>query len=424
MIPTAIAVAPAPTPALPGAPAETPVSADFMALLLLLMGVGSDAPQAKGPATGQRQAHDDDQPAAQALPAAELGTAVGAVAGAALLVAPTLTAPLAPTMPIDARPATPSAAPAPANAHTMGRLQSEGPRQLHALPSAAPAPGEVDAPVASVAPVVDLPAAAAAAPAAEPAAARADVATLTAGADAAPAHDDARARAAQHALHDLDPIRPEAPGADLPTADTAPAMAPAPAARVVSADAGAARERFERDERQREGARDAGPSAIGFTTLVETGGIAPLKPSQPAAEVSAPAVVEPRAAVEQIVQAASVVVRGDEAEMHLQLDPPALGTVHVSATSRGTALEILISADRPETQVLLTQALPEIQHTLTERGLSATAVSVVTTPTTGDGRRAPDRRPTEPRDRSTSHPPDRRRTAAASRRVSALDITV
>jgi flagellar hook-length control protein FliK len=150
-----------------------------------------------------------------------------------------------------------------------------------------------------------------------------------------------------------------------------------------------------------------------------------VRESQATAEAApaAPA-VEPRALVEQIVQAARVVVNGDEAEMHVRLDPPALGTVHVTAESRGTALDLTISADRPETQALLARALPDIQQTLADRGLGSASVSIATFPTAADGRRMPDRRPPEPRERPTSQPSDRRRTPSASRRVSAVDITV
>jgi hypothetical protein len=432
MIPVAVTATPAPAPAQPGAPAEAPVSADFMALLLLMMGVGSEGPQAEGLATGERPGHGADEDLEPT--ATEPGPTVNATPGATLLVpVAALPTPAVLITPDEAAAPAPSAAPVLAATladRTTVRLRSEGTLRPTTAPTSSPA-GE-GAPVTSAAAVTEAAGAGEAATAGTESTAR--LAELTAGhgiqtapaaAEATPAREGAQARAAQPLLRELEPVPLEPTSArELTGADKAPA--PMPATRVLAAEAGPAhgRERFEQGERQREGGREAGASPIGFAPLVDTAPLASLRPSQPTAEVQAPALIEPRAAVEQIVQAASVVVRGDEAEMHVQLDPPALGAVHVSATSRGTMLEVMISAERPETQALLTQTLPEIQHTLNERGLSATAVSVVTTPTTGDGRRAPDRRPTEPRDRSTSHPHDRRRTAAASRRVSALDITV
>jgi hypothetical protein len=430
MIPVAITATPAPTPALPGAPAEAPVSADFMALLLLLMGVGSDAPGPEG----------QDAEAATELPVSEPAHAAFGTPGAVLLVpAPTLPAPVVQITPEVAQAPAPSASPVAAAGvadRAAARPRPEGTLRPAAGPAAGPAAREAGTPASSAPTAVEapLPAGTSVIPAderltqlAELAAGRGDLATpAPAGTETAPALDGAQARAAQHAMQELEPVQPDASSArDLPVTDKT-AAAPTPAARVLPADTGGAQghERFEHGERHRDGSRDSGPSALGFSALVDTAGVASLRESHPTTRISAPAGVEPRVVVEQVVQAATVVVRGDETEMHVQLDPPALGTVHVSATTRGSALEVMISADRPETHALLTQALPEIQNTLTERGLGATAVSVVTTPTAGDGRRAPDRRPTEPRDRSTSHPHDRRRTAGASRRVSALDITV
>ena len=88
---------------------------------------------------------------------------------------------------------------------------------------------------------------------------------------------------------------------------------------------------------------------------------------------------------------------------------------------------LTITAERPETQALLTQALPDIQQALVRRDVGPTSVAILgstATPLSSDGRRAPERRPETPRERPTSHPGERRRTLRASRAISAVDITV
>ena len=139
------------------------------------------------------------------------------------------------------------------------------------------------------------------------------------------------------------------------------------------------------------------------------------------------AAVEPQVVADQVVRAARLVVDDGLAQMRVDLQPPALGGVRVQADVRGEVVMLTITAERPETQALLTQALPDIQQALVRRDVGPTTVAIIgstATPLSADGRRAPERRPETPRERPTPHSGERRRTLRASRGVSAVDITV
>jgi hypothetical protein len=138
------------------------------------------------------------------------------------------------------------------------------------------------------------------------------------------------------------------------------------------------------------------------------------------------AAVSPGVVAEQVVRVARLVVANDVAQMRVELDPPTLGAVRISADARGDAITLTIAAERPETQALLAQALPDIQRALADRGVAQASVTVLTSPMLGDGRRAPDRRPPEPRDQRspTPHPGDRRRAPRLGGPVSVVDVTV
>jgi flagellar hook-length control protein FliK len=138
------------------------------------------------------------------------------------------------------------------------------------------------------------------------------------------------------------------------------------------------------------------------------------------------AVVEPAVVAEQVVRAARLVVAGEATRLRVDLEPPSLGAVRISADARGDALALTITAERPETQALLTQALPDIQRALADRGVGQASVAVLTTPLLADGRRAPDRRPPEPREQRTPtpHAGDRRRAPRSAGPVSVVDVTV
>jgi len=409
---TVAPASPAPASAQPTGTGDSTASADFMALLLLLMGVGTPTPQPEGQSAGEHA--DEHALAGSEASAAEPTTGPTPSASSpgnlpALLAAPAMVI------------ATPSAGPVP-----MPSPDSVSPMAAQPDAPAAKSERPISAPQAMATPASErgldaVPVTEAEAPRVE--------ARIEPPASRPESHEAASAGTAHHALHDLEAARPEEPRQLEPPVHTKldGPMAKLAASLTAVRDAAPGSGGHAAGERgEHQGDRLPGQfSAVTFAAVVEGGGATTVRESQATAEAApaAPA-VEPRALVEQIVQAARVVVNGDEAEMHVRLDPPALGTVHVTAESRGTALDLTISADRPETQALLARALPDIQQTLADRGLGSASVSIATFPTAADGRRMPDRRPPEPRERPTSQPSDRRRTPSASRRVSAVDITV
>ena len=411
---------PAAASAQPAGAADSPVSADstasadFMALLLLLMGVGTPTPQPEGQPGGERA--DEHALPASEPPAGEATagpTPVGLSPGnlPVLLAAPAMGIVVPPSGPVPMPNAEPGSSLA---------AQPDGPVAKSERPISAPRPLAPPAGESALDAV----------PAAEPQAPRGN-APMEPPASRPATHQAAPAGTVHHALHDLEAARPEdprQPEPPLPTKTEGQMTKLAAPLAGVHDTAPSLGGHAAGDRGERQGDRLPGQSnPMTFAAVVDgaAGALAPGRGSHAVAEVApATPAVEPRAIVEQIVQAARVVVNGDQAEMHVRLDPPALGTVHVTAESRGGALDLTISADRPETQALLARALPDIQQTLADRGLGSASVSIASFSTAADGRRMPDRRPSEPRERPTSQPSDRRRTPSASRHVGALDITI
>lgn len=408
---TVAPASPSPASAQPTGTTDSTVSADFMALLLLLMGVGTPSPQPEGQAAGERA---DEQALASSEASAVEPTAGPIPAGPSPLNLPALMASTTPATlapPVGPVP-TPSAEP---TARTAGQADATPAKSERPLSASQAGATPVSESVLEAVPATESGAPGRDTPI-EPPMSRPET------------HQAAPAATVQHALHDLEAARAEEPRQrELPVHPKIEAPMPvAPLAGVREATP-ALGGHADGDRGERQNDRLPSPfSGVTFATVIEgAAGAAAVRESHATAETApTTGAVEPRAIVEQIVQAARVVVNGDQAEMHVRLDPPALGTVHVTAESRGSALGLTISADRPETQALLARALPDIQQTLADRGLGSASVSIATFPTTADGRRMPDRRPSEPRERPTSQPSDRRRTPSASRRVSAVDITV
>ncbi|MBI3636620.1 MAG: flagellar hook-length control protein FliK [Candidatus Rokubacteria bacterium] len=231
----------------------------------------------------------------------------------------------------------------------------------------------------------------------------------------------------------------------VPSTGVAQALEPAPSNAESSnlggrADAGTPAAAFREpapfnDVRAQRGEpRLAGPSITSLSAALDMRGDLP-RVSTPAAVTAAGTPVapgEPHDVIPQVVRAARVVVAAGGGEMHVDLEPPSLGGVRVSASARGESVELTLHAERPETRSLLVQELPAIQQALADRGVGATAVTVAPTapsPSTltlsprHDGR-APDRRPATPRERERQPASDRRHRPFRAGRVSVLDITV
>ena len=126
---------------------------------------------------------------------------------------------------------------------------------------------------------------------------------------------------------------------------------------------------------------------------------------------------------QQVVRSARMLLREGLTQMEVRLDPPSLGAIVVTAAARPDGIGLTIIAERPETLVLLTQAVPEIQALLADRGIAATAIAVGST----------DHRPGHDpihgrRDQSRTRPDDPRggprRSRSSSEPVTAVDLTV
>lgn len=444
LAPVGFPTAPAPT----AGQAEAPLSADFMALLLLLLGAGPGLPQlhgegAEGSAAPGREpsAERGSSTAAPAVPAAPAAVASPlALVEVASAATPAVPAPpagvaaagrdgvnatasvspdprpalpmvpeLPPSIPSRARPE-PAAAKDPGligprdDAARMPAASADGPSLPAAPPGAvdfavgpaspAPEPGTLPATVRET-PVAVAGAPAPARPAAEEQAPTGDDEAAVGPGPMAAARDRVTSPA-------WPPIRPVAPAPDVPA-----------------------------PRQQARGRHGETPDMATTATAAITGdgAAAPARPARAAgaAQAAAPPLpaVDPAAVAGQVVRAARLVVTEGLARLRIDLEPPELGAVRISADARGEAVSLTIVAERPETQALLVQALPDMQRALGDRGLGTASVAVLTTPDFGEGRRARERRQSEPRGQSTPHPDDRRRAAPrVPRGVSAVDITV
>lgn len=441
---------------LPAAPtttasqADAPLSANFMALLLLLLGAGAGLPQSDGEGA-QGSAVPDREPTAERGPStAELAVpaAPAVVLSAPALVqvasAATSAAPAPPAGAAAGRAdvvATASVSPDPRPALSMvPELAPRAPSRARPEPAAANDPGLIrprdDAarmPAASAGPpslpvappdAVDLPVGSAtpALPAPEPGALHLTVRETPVAVAGAPA--PARPGAEEQVPGGDDEAAvgpgPGTAGRDRLTSPAGPLTRPAAAAPDVPAP-----------RQQALGRHGQTPDVATTATAVITGDgtPAPAGPARTAGAAHTPAppppAVDPAAVAGQVVRAAQLVVTEGLAQLRVDLEPPELGAVRISADARGDAVTLTIVAERPETQALLVQALPDMQRALGDRGLGTASVAILTTPDFGEGRRAPGRRQAEPRGQSTPHPDDRRRAAPrVPRGVSAVDITV
>lgn len=127
---------------------------------------------------------------------------------------------------------------------------------------------------------------------------------------------------------------------------------------------------------------------------------------------------------DQLVRTARILRQEGRTEMHVRLEPPALGWVRVSVRESGDALALHIDAERPETRALLSQALPDLQHALASRGLEMASVAIRLDLDVARTRSGPERAAERPR---RQEPRERAPARAEAPRTSALphvDLTV
>jgi hypothetical protein len=143
-------------------------------------------------------------------------------------------------------------------------------------------------------------------------------------------------------------------------------------------------------------------------------------PTAPARAVAEPPVVE------QLVRTARLVLRDGLTEMDVQLAPPSLGMVRVTAAAAGNGLGLTLTAERPETRALLLHAIPEMQAVLAGQGIATASIAVASHFEPPGERRAPARRdPERPSGRLAREAiSERPGTARATHAAGAVDLTV
>jgi hypothetical protein len=177
----------------------------------------------------------------------------------------------------------------------------------------------------------------------------------------------------------------------------------------------------ERQEHHRNGEPDA--ALLARATAAATRVDSPHAPGSPPA-VETPRPVAPPELAEQLVRTARVALRDGVAEMDVQLTPPSLGVVRVTAAAAHDGLGLTLSAERPETRALLAHAIPEMQAALANQGLTTTTIAVAPAFDPPGERRAPTRRdPDRPARPARDAIAERARLAPRST-VGAVDLTV
>jgi len=432
MTPTPVSASTSASASAPTAPSETaPAAADFLALLLLTIGVGTGAPESQGDPSADGHG-DDTEPTTAGPDLTTLGT-TAQVALAAVM-------PTTPALPLDPTVAPTAAAGSPVITPPIvpSVVEATAPTATLAETATTPRASEPDARAAATSeiaklltPVVEHHAASNPADAATPqptdnAAATTMVAVSTQAAAGAAIDKSPAPSAPQHEARDSERADDATAAKTLPP--SAPEATPSrPAAAMTSSHPDAGEHRFAPEARP-SAEPHAGADVVALHAHADVAAPIAKPETVHAAAPTAPAsAAEPRTLVDQVVSAARLVVDDKRAQMHVDLQPPVLGAVRVQADVRGEVVMLTITAERPETQALLSQALPDIQQALVRRDVGPTSIAIIgstTLPLSSDGRRAPERRPETPRERPTLHPGERRRTLRAVRSVSAVDITV
>lgn len=200
-------------------------------------------------------------------------------------------------------------------------------------------------------------------------------------------------------------------------------LEPRPGDRRVGLPAAALLQSSERDRHTASDHERADASAP-HLPAIEVGAVATTAARSPVAPVaSRPPATEPPV-VDQVVRAARLVVSEGVTRLEVQLEPPALGAIRVTAAESREGIRLTISAEQSDTRALLLSALPEIQSALAGRGLASADVVVahVFEDRTGPPprRREAEREPASGRSR-----PDRRREGGDSPRPTAtVNFTV
>ncbi len=138
-------------------------------------------------------------------------------------------------------------------------------------------------------------------------------------------------------------------------------------------------------------ARHTGPETPLQSATPATGDLTPNSPQPPSQEL--PALFEQPlpTSLNDVVHASRLYQQVGGAEMHIAMDTDLLGSIDLRAVIHQSTLTATIGVQRSDVQMLLTNDLPALQHSLSEQNLHVAQISILgnsigSSTSQGDGR--------------------------------------
>ena len=82
------------------------------------------------------------------------------------------------------------------------------------------------------------------------------------------------------------------------------------------------------------------------------------------------------AVINQIVENAQIIVKGDKKEIKIHLDPPSLGSIHMKVTMESHSMKVTAIADTPYVKEVIESNLNELKRSLADSGIKVEQFSV------------------------------------------------
>src|SRR3972149_3537633 len=80
--------------------------------------------------------------------------------------------------------------------------------------------------------------------------------------------------------------------------------------------------------------------------------------------------------INQIVENAQIIVKGDKKEIKIHLDPPSLGSIHMKVTMESNSMKVTAIADTPYVKEVIESNLNELKRSLADSGIKVDQFSV------------------------------------------------
>jgi flagellar hook-length control protein FliK len=80
--------------------------------------------------------------------------------------------------------------------------------------------------------------------------------------------------------------------------------------------------------------------------------------------------------INQIVENAQIIVKGDKKEIKIHLDPPSLGSIHMKVTMESNSMKVTAIADTPYVKEVIESNLNELKRSLADSGIKVEQFSV------------------------------------------------